>query len=350
MKIITTTTQAIFDAIKEANDDTPRFHFGASEVGQPCERKAWLSFRWIQRSDFDGRMLRLFRRGQNEEAGVVSDLRRAGMKVMEIDPTTRKQIAFKDGHFSGSCDGVITSGVIESPSKNHVLEIKTHSLKSFTALQKDGVIKSKPQHWTQMNIYMGKFEIDRTLYLAVCKNDDHIHTERVKFDPVKYEADCNKAQRIITSDRMPPPLSTDVTWFECKFCDAHEFCHKTHITKEVHCRSCSHVTFTRTGEVYCAHWDSDIPNENQLTGCDAHIIHPDLVDWQMNIEDCRVSWLIDGKQVFNGEKDANTFTSKEIFADPKACANADKFTKDCREALGATIVSQWCDDDIPFRS
>jgi hypothetical protein len=199
-----------------------------------------------------------------------------------------------------------------------------------------------------MNIYMGKFGIDRALYLAVCKNDDQIYTERVKFDSAKYEADCKKAHRVITSDRMPPPLSTDPTWFECKFCDAHEFCHKTHVTKEVHCRSCSHVTFNIDGTVHCAHWDSEIPNENQLTGCDAHIVHPDLVPWTMIVDDGKVSWKIEDGIVFNGEKDVNTFTSKEIFANPKACASNDQFMKDCRIELNATISSAWNDDDIPF--
>ena len=85
----------------------------------------------------------------------------------------------------------------EAPEKRHVLEIKTHSKKSFDALVKDGVEKSKPQHFVQMQVYMAAFDVDRALYYAVCKDDDRIYTERIEYDPKFADGLRDKAHRII---------------------------------------------------------------------------------------------------------------------------------------------------------
>lgn len=339
MKIPNQLVDAIYSGIKSRVDNTPRPHLGASLIGHSCDRWLWFSFRWLCREDFDGRILRLFERGQKEESWIIGDLRRSGLKISEIEPTTRKQYSFSDGHFGGSLDGIITGGM--SPDKPHILEIKTHSLKSFNDLEKDGVEKSKPLHWAQMQIYMGKTSIDRALYVAICKDDERIYTERVRFNREAFEVLCDRAQRIIASDRMPEPLSADATWYECKFCAAHPVCHKGEIAKETHCRSCSNVTFNRNGEVYCEHWESSVPFDAQLNGCDAHVLHPDLVPWSMVVENGLVYWKIENQLVKNGEPDRDTFTSKEILDDPKACAYADDFIKDCRIELGGRVSNDF---------
>lgn len=339
---VPTFADKIFQAIKDNTPNAPRSHLGASIIGHSCDRWLWFSFRWIQREDFDGRMLRLFRRGQEEEAPLINDLRRAGLKIADIDPATRKQFNFKVGFFAGSMDGIILEGVPEAPNKQHILEIKTHSKKSFDALEKDGVEKSKPMHYAQMQVYMGAMQIDRALYVSVCKDDDRIYTERVRYVPEIFQKLTERAQRIITSDRMPEPLSADPTWFECKFCAAHPVCHKGKIPQDVSCRSCSHVTFERTGEVTCAHWETTVPFEHQVGGCECHIIHPDLVPWTMECTDeGKVFWVIDGQKVQNGEPDANVYSSRELLADPKACLSMreDKFAQDVRVEMGARICS-----------
>ena len=340
MKITNELVEKIYAGIKTSTDNKPRSHLGASIIGHSCDRWLWFSFRWIAREDFDGRMLRLFRRGQDEENPLIADLRNAGLKVTNIDQKTKRQYSFKDGFFAGSMDGIIESGVPEAPIKPHILEIKTHSKKSFDALEKDGVEKSKPMHFAQMQVYMGATETDRALYVAVCKDDDRIYTERVRFDKEVFEALTKRAQRIIASDRMPEPLSTDSTWFECKFCAAHAICHKGVIAQEVHCRSCSHVTFLREGKAHCQHWDAQIPTDAQIAGCDHHIIHPDLVPFPMHIEDGMVSWKVGDVLVRNGEVERDVFSSAEILADAKACASVigDEFAKQARVEFNARIV------------
>lgn len=309
----------LIDAAHEAAQEPPRPHLGASMIGHECERYIWLSFRWAVVERFSGRMLRLFRRGHMEENTVHDDLRLTGCQVSTINPETRKQWRFDDGHFGGSCDGVITSGVPEAPKVPHLLEIKTHSAKSFADLQKHGVQKSKRQHWDQMQVYMRAFDLPWALYYAVNKDTDEVHTERVQHAPAISQALFDKAQRIIASPEMPPPLTDDPTFFKCKYCSAHDLCHGSKLTKQVNCRTCAHSTPERDGRWTCAHWESDIPDvDAQRAGCDSHVLHPDLVPgWKFEPADSGVIWLTPAGKIHNAPEG---HTSSEIVANWQACA------------------------------
>lgn len=312
--------KSLIDSAHEANQELPRPHMGASMIGHPCDRWIWLSFRWAVVEKFQGRILRLFRRGHMEEVTVHEDLRMAGCQISTIDPEARKQYRFVDGHFGGSCDGIINSGLPEAKKTPHVLEVKTHSLKSFNDLEKHGVQKSKPQHWAQMQVYMMAFSLDDALYYAVCKDDDRIYTERVKLDKDRALDFFKKAQRLIGADRMPEPLSADPTWYECKFCAAHSFCHGDKLTRQVNCRTCANSTAEEDGLWTCAHWESDIPSpEAQRSGCDEHVLHPDLTPWSYEPQERGIVWMTPAGKVAQPE-----YSSREIVANWKACASGVK--------------------------
>lgn len=291
----------LIDEYHEQRKNSPRYHLGPSSLGHPCRRWLWLSFRWAVREEFSGRILRLFRRGQNEEETVVADLRAIGCEVDAEEDGKQYRVSFAS-HLSGSMDGIVRSGVPEAPGKPHVLEIKTHSKKSFDDLVKHGVEKSKPQHWAQMQVYMLGSEIDRALYVSVCKDDDRIYSERVRLEKRKAQELVKKGKDIIASDRLPEPISADPTWYQCKFCAAHSFCFDTNLTNQVNCRTCAHSTAADNNEWRCERWGSDIPREFQLAGCDDHVLHPDLVPWQMQDDDCMLSavYMVDGVPVRNG--------------------------------------------------
>lgn len=323
-----TMADRIYKSLESASEPS-RGHLGASVIGHHCDRYLWLSFRWACPEQFQGRILRLFRRGHNEEAGVISDLRAAGCEVMDADGTGR-QYGFRDGHFAGSIDGMVLAGIPEAPTKPHVLEIKTHSLKSFNELEKDGVQKSKPMHYAQMQTYMARMSVDRALYFAVCKDDDRIYTERVRLDKDEADRLAERAQRIIASDRMPEPISADPTWYQCKYCSAADLCHGNKRLPDINCRTCANFTANRDGTAHCARF-GEIPTlDAQRAGCEAHVIHPDLVPWpfQPTEQGTHLIYTIDGKEVLNGEFPA--FTSKEIVVNPLGCANADSDFLDAR--------------------
>ena len=311
------TITSLIDAAHEARLEPPRAHMGASTLGHHCERWMWLSFRWAVQEKFKGRILRLFRRGNNEEHQIVSDLRAIGMSVTG----TQRRVEF-GSHVSGSLDG-IGKGVPGAPKTQHVLEFKTHSLKSFNDLEKNGVAKSKPMHFTQCQVYMHGVDLNRALYVAICKDDDRIYTERLEYDRDHALKAIAKGQRLALTDRLPPPISADPTWFECKMCAGHDFCHGSKTTKEVNCRTCAHITPLSDSTWHCAKWDDIVPTEAQHTGCESHVLHPDLVPWKRleSPSDWVAVYEINGLGLANGEPGEGVYGSKELLANAKACSD-----------------------------
>lgn len=329
------TIAELIDKHHEENQELPRPHMGASLLGHPCDRYLWLVFRWAVVEKFPGRILRIFRRGQLEEQTLISDLRAIGI---DIQKTGKAQSRVDFGsHVSGSVDGVAECGVPFGDCKRYVVEFKTHSLKSFKKLEEDGVQLAHPRHYAQMQVYMLGMKIDRALYVGICKDDDRIWTEIIKFEKDLANALVERGKRIALSDRMPEPISSDPSWYQCKWCPANEFCHKTKTTKEVNCRTCAHVTATPDSTFTCArHGGAEVPVEFQRQGCDGHVLNPYLVPWQVQPgpDDMTAVYIIDGKPVANGEPNETTFTSREILANPKICANPDEFIQDIRKDGG----------------
>ena len=307
------TIATLIDQYHSSKSSKPRPHMGVSLLGHHCDRWLWINFRWAVVEDFDGRILRLFRRGHKEEDVIISDLRAIGIDIR----SSQRRVDFGN-HVSGSLDGVIEGGVPEAPRARHVAEFKTHSKKSFDDMIKNGVEKSKPMHFIQMQVYMHGTSINRALYLAVCKDDDRIYTERVKYDKKVAEDAIIRGKRIAMSDRMPEPISADPSWYQCKFCPAHSFCHKAEPTKRINCRTCAHSTAMADSTFRCERHDADaIPEDFQHQGCDDHILHPDMVPWAMEGSDDghSVKWKIGDRWVVNGE---GGYKSREIIANPEA--------------------------------
>ena len=330
----------LIDLHHEKIAEPPRSHMGCSQLGHHCDRWLWLSFRWAVQPKFHGRILRLFRRGHEEEANIIKDLRAIGVDIRGDIDGKQARVDF-GSHVSGSLDGIIEAGVPESPRKRHIAEFKTHGKKSFDDLEKHGVEKSKPMHYVQMQIYMDGVQIDRALYLAVCKDDDRIYTERVSYVKEIAEKAIHRGQRLALSDRMPPPISTDPSWYQCRFCDAHKFCHQTKTTEHVNCRTCAHSTAKPDSTWRCERHDAEnIPVDFQRIGCNAHTLHPDLVPYDMreSSDDWTAVYVIDGQEVKNGEPAPGVFSSSEILANPKLCATPDSALHAMREKFNASIT------------
>jgi predicted phage-related endonuclease len=326
------TIESMIDQVMvDSADNIPREHLGCSQIGHPCERWLWLSFRWAVRPSFSGRTLRIFRRGNREERIIASDLENIGIDIRHTG-ASQKRISFGP-HVGGSVDGIIERGVPGAESKRHIAEFKTTNAKNFAKLEKDGVQKAQPTHYAQMQLYMLGTGIDRALYVAVCKDDDRYYTERVSLDKAAAESLRDKALRIVASETMPAPISTDPSWYQCRFCDAHEFCHTTKLTKEVNCRTCAHSSVQE--QWHCNRWEDDIPVGHQRKGCDSHVLHPDLVPWQFRQSDDEFDalYVIDGVLTLNGE---NGYLSKELVANASACAAG--LGQVFREEMGGRIV------------
>lgn len=197
-----------------------RNHLGASLIGRECERELWYTFRWYKKPEFSGRTLRLFETGNMEEFRLVRELAEIGIEVSD----SQYRVSACGGHFGGSIDGAAI-GVPEAPKTWHILEFKTHGEKSYRELENKGVLLAKPEHEAQMQIYMGLTQLERALYIGVCKNTDEIYTERIKYDERRFNELMQKAERIIFSPVVPAKLSANPAFYKCKFCNFNAICH-----------------------------------------------------------------------------------------------------------------------------
>ena len=272
-----------------------------SAVGNPCDRSIWYGFRWVAEPEAPtGQRERRFRTGIAYERWLLDDLRSTGADVREIDEATGKQFAVNlgDGHIRGKLDGLAT-GVIEAPKTEHVVECKSHNEKSFKALLKDGLEKSKPDHYAQCQLYMHATGATRCLYLAANKNTDEIHTERLDYDPAFCIALVAKLERIIASTG---PLAAN-EYFGCSWCRAKGQCQEGQFAR-VNCRTCLHSEPRGAASWHCVRWDKPLSYADQKAGCPAHRFIPALVPGeQVDVLDGDVITyrLADGSEYRDGE-------------------------------------------------
>lgn len=234
---MTQTIKLIDRRFKEDRDrESFREHLGASVIGRECARSLVYGFRWAAKPDFDGRMYRIFERGQREEDMFVYILRKAGIEVHPVNPNTGEQFRVSDleGHFGGSMDGA-ARGFPEDPEW-HVIEMKTHNDKSFKNLVSSGVASSKPEHHAQMQVYMYYTGMKKAAYIAVNKNDDQLHVEFIPHNEAMAVGLIEKARNIIYAESLPPKIGGP-DWFVCKWCDVNQVCH--HGAEPLkNCRTC----------------------------------------------------------------------------------------------------------------
>lgn len=328
--------------------EAPRPHLGASMIGRECSRQLWYQFRWCITEQFEGRMLRLFERGQREEDAFARDLRAAGVEVHTIDPRTGQQFRFSviGGHVGGSMDAAL-HGIIEAPKAWHVGEFKTHNNKSFSTLIAKGVQAAKPEHWAQMQLYMHWSGMERAFYLAVNKDTDALHGERIRYDRKAAEQLEAKAARIVQAQEPPERIHQDPSWYQCKLCPAAKLCHGKALPPPT-CRSCLHATPELDGNARwsCALYLRDIPQDKQQAGCDQHRYIPALVTFAEASDACPVNnWVAyrtpDDRRFINGSPEMGGYLSAELRSADPAIIDQRDFTDDEPQARDPSITYRW---------
>lgn len=260
----------IGDAYRGA-DEGFRTHLGASLIGKPCARQIWYGFRWARKSHFDGRMLRLFNRGHLEEARIIALLLSIGVQVLQQDSSGNQfRVSYFGGIFGGSGDGV-GLGIPDLPAGTYcLLEFKTHSLKSFKELVEKGVRVKKPEHYSQMQVYLKGMGLGVALYVAVCKDNDEIHMELINLDDAQGEQMVTRAYNIIKLHQPPKRLHESPSYYECRYCDDKLLCHGN-AQPERNCRTCDNVRInTESGDWSCGQTGEVLSKEFQLKGCDEY--------------------------------------------------------------------------------
>ncbi|NDC48631.1 MAG: oxidoreductase [Micrococcales bacterium] len=258
----------VYAAIQKEKADPDLYlgRLGSSSIGEECVRQVWLSWRGFAREAFDGRMLRLFETGHQQEARIVADLRRAGFAVWDKQPDGR-QYEFTDptGHFITKVDGVIKN--VPESDKPHLLEIKTHNKNSFSSLLKKGVQGAKPSHYAQMQISMALGGFTRGLYVAVCKDDETLYVERIREDPAEQAKLQQKIIKFTEARLRPAGISDDGSSFGCKFCSMKAVCVKETPPLQ-HCRTCRMCAPGLEGKWVCELNNHTLTLDEQRKGCE----------------------------------------------------------------------------------
>jgi len=272
--IMVTTPEKIFAWYESRHEDGSNYHshLGASQIGHPCERKLWYDFRHVKKLTYNGRVLRLFKTGNIEERRILRELKEIGI---EFKPTPHgRQHHFIDSEnrwFSGSTDG-IARGFPENPDEWHIVEIKTANEQNFRGIRANGVIVEKPEHYAQMQCYMGWSGIHRAAYIVVNKNTDNILIDFLEFEPEIFEKLRARAARVVNA-RSPPKRT--MTFNGCLFCPYSEFCTGAVKLEDINrnCRTCIHWRCDTRSDSTCARGNSP----NSAGFCIDYTVIPELV-------------------------------------------------------------------------
>lgn len=241
----------------------------ASEIGRPCARAIWYSFRWATVRTFTAKALRIFSRGVLEEyrfAAMITGIDGVTFHPADLDG---RQFPARIGPIKGKLDG-IAEGLPGFPEGAAPIEMKSHG-DSFGRLARHGVRETKIEHFVQVQLYLAAYEMPLGLYFASSKENDDLHAEIIEFDEPTVQAYYDRAVEIVTHT-IPPRVGTGPAYWLCKFCDHAKICYTGEIveSRAKSCRTCDAIAFDATGAATCGHTGEDLSHKAQFRGCEKH--------------------------------------------------------------------------------
>jgi hypothetical protein len=279
------TLRAIDNALENTQEVRSRPYLGASAIGDPCDRKLWLNFRWVKRGFIEAAGLRRINDGHRGEQ-VVADLLRMvpGLDLStEKEPGVQHSFGHLGGHFRGNCDGLLT-GLLQDVHTLYVWECKIINEQKFKKLQKltDSDQSTALKNWdivyyAQAQIYMHFFGAKKHYLTAGSPGVRDLTSVVTEYDPGEAEKYIERARRIIFSPRPALKISSDPAWHECKYCSFRSMCHEDELPKRKSCRTCLHSSPQQEGGWKCELHKKDLDMPAQEQGCENHLYVPDLI-------------------------------------------------------------------------
>lgn len=269
---------------RKALDDARRGYLGMSSIGESCSRKLWYNFRFCKREVFDAVTLKRFADGHRTEALVIERLKLVdGIILIDLIDGEQIDVSDIDGHYSGHLDGTI-QGLIQAPKTPHIFEAKCVAEKKFNELKK--LVSSigeklalrqwNQTYHAQAQEYMHyKGYTRHYLVVATPGGRDWIGV-RTEYDAAYALQLKVKAERIIKAQSPPEKISNDASWYECKWCSFSDICHKDDMPDRS-CRTCLHSSAIEQGQWHCGRFGRNLTLQEQIDGCPAHLLLPDLV-------------------------------------------------------------------------
>lgn len=268
--------------------EAPRHYLGMSQIGEPCWRKLFYSFRNASKRSIQASGARAIEDGFAQEDIMAERLRM--LPYIELHTTDPKkedgQIGYELllGHFRGHLDGMI-KGIKEAPETWHVWENKAVNQTKFNKLQKLKSTDEKKalQEWDEIYfaqgiIYMHCSKTTRH-YLTVQSPGGRDHMScRTNYNKPIAEGLIEKAKVIIFDNWNPPAkLSEKREFFLCKWCESQGICHDGDFPL-VHCKTCRYSEPVKDGKRKCLHKDTLIEDSTlNMDDCNYHVYNPALL-------------------------------------------------------------------------
>jgi hypothetical protein len=247
-----------------------RAYLGISQIGNECPRAIWYDFRFCSKNEYSARIERLFQRGHREEQVIIADLKKIGV-VIHSD---QAEVICGHGHIKGHIDGG-GDNIPDAPKTTHLLEFKTvkegrdtaKTKYHFYKLREVGVKEYNHTYYIQCQCYMYLKKWKRTLFIAVNKNNDDRHYERLRLVPAEAKEAIQRGEDIIFNDC--PPLRFES--YKCNWCNHKPVCLEGALP-EKNCRTCQYCDMEDEGRWSC----SITPVKNlfivaqtwEIAGCD----------------------------------------------------------------------------------
>lgn len=213
-----------------ASESQARDYLGASVIGHACERHVQFHFMaaqgGVQRKQPAARVMRIFDRGNLYEERVRAWLKAAGFLFGM--PKRGKSFSDFDGKFRGHVDGVVTGW--KRPKETCPLELpalwenKCLGSKNWKKLENDKLKDYSSTYFAQVQIYMHYLGLERCLFTAINADTMEIYHELIPFDSMEADLYVSRARTVIYSDNMLPRISSDKSYYLCKWCDFQGVC------------------------------------------------------------------------------------------------------------------------------
>jgi hypothetical protein len=213
-------------------EEKPRDYLGGSRLGHPCERA--LQFEFFNTpvdsgKEFSGQTLRIFDVGHVLEDLAIKWLRQAGFHLLTRKPDGGQfEFVTANGLIKMHLDGVLVGGPDGIPYPA-LWECKSMKDKKWKACVKEGVAKSHPVYFSQIQVYQAYSNLMENPAILTCINKDtqELHHEAVPFSPQHAQEISDKGARIIMACQagdLLPRIANQPDHFECKWCSYTEWC------------------------------------------------------------------------------------------------------------------------------
>jgi len=200
----------------------------ASRIGTLCDRALFYSAAGAEEITSE-KSQRIFEVGKVLEPVIVSWLRNDGWNVKRnMFGSTNEGMSLSlevaGGTVTAHPDCIISrddSGLI-------LADIKTMNDRSFRSLKRDGTIKSHPQYADQLTIYAQALRecghsIEQLAIVALNKNNCEGYIDYFTFEPERYEALKERAERIFALNEAPEQGDRFQSWC-CGYCGYAHLC------------------------------------------------------------------------------------------------------------------------------